>query len=194
MLDYAFRMAFKRIVCATDFSTDAGAALRRAVMLAQEHRATLEVLHVVSRESLNALQQWVPDPVGLGERLVQAVREELDRRAGDAAREAGIRIDTRVVVSTVPWHALGRIWSANVPSSIQPLISNAAALGSSPIVTVNLWFEDSVMSEPFVGLIGDRCSGSSTKERSWMRLESRKARKPENVQDIFRWFRAARPS
>jgi hydroxysqualene dehydroxylase len=64
------------------------------------------------------------------------------------------RIDTRVVVSAVPWHALGRIWSANIPSSIQPLISNAAGLGSSPIVTVNLWFEDSVMSEPFVGLIG----------------------------------------
>ena len=64
------------------------------------------------------------------------------------------RIDTRIVISAVPWHALGRTWSADVPSSIEPLISNAAALGSSPIVTVNLWFEDSVMSEPFVGLIG----------------------------------------
>jgi monoamine oxidase len=37
---------------------------------------------------------------------------------------------------------------------MQPLIENAAAFGSSPIVTVNFWFDGPVMSEPFVGLIG----------------------------------------
>jgi hydroxysqualene dehydroxylase len=64
------------------------------------------------------------------------------------------RIEPRVVISAVPWHALGRIWDGDAPSSIQPVIANGNALVSSPIVTVNLWFEDAVMSESFVGLIG----------------------------------------
>jgi hydroxysqualene dehydroxylase len=64
------------------------------------------------------------------------------------------RIDTRVVISAVPWHALGRIWDGEAPASIQPVIANGSALGSSPIVTVNLWFDNAVMAEPFVGLIG----------------------------------------
>ena len=107
-------MAFGRMVCATDFSTDADAALQRAVMLAQEHQAALEVLHVVSRESLNALQQWVPGPVGFGERLVRAVRDELERCAGDAATQAGIRIDTHVVVGDVTETILERTGSADL--------------------------------------------------------------------------------
>jgi len=64
------------------------------------------------------------------------------------------RIDTRLVISAVPWHALGRIWDGETPASIQPLVANGNALGSSPIVTVNLWFDGPVMTEPFVGLIG----------------------------------------
>src|SRR5262245_23613060 len=107
-------MAFERMLCATDFSTDAGAALQRSVMLAQEHQATLEVLHVVSRQSLNALQQWLPEPLGLGERLVRAVREDLERHAGDAARQAGVRIDTRVVIGDVTRSILERAGSAEL--------------------------------------------------------------------------------
>jgi len=114
MLDYARPMAFERMVCATDFSTDAGAALQRAVMLAREHQATLEVLHVVSRESLNTLQQWLPEPLGLGERLVRAVREDLERHAGDAARQAGVRIDTHVVIGDVTQSILERAASADL--------------------------------------------------------------------------------
>lgn len=107
-------MAFERMVCATDFSADAGAALKRAVMLAQEHEATLEVLHVVSGESLHSLQQWLPEPLGLGERLVGAVREELDRCASDAATKAGIRIDTRVVVGDVTQSIMERAGTADL--------------------------------------------------------------------------------
>lgn len=101
-------MAFDRIVCATDFSSDAGAALRRAVMLGAEHDAALEVLHIVSRESLDALGQWVPDPVGFPERLVRAAREELEGCAAPAAEAAGIRIETRVVVGDVTESILER--------------------------------------------------------------------------------------
>lgn len=76
-LDYVVVMAYRRIVCGTDFSPDAAHALGRAAMLAAEHHAVLEVLHVVSHESLDALRQWVPDPLGFGERLVRALRDEL---------------------------------------------------------------------------------------------------------------------
>ena len=79
-------MAYQRIVCGTDFSPDASHALKRAVMLAAEHHASLEVLHVVSHESLDALRQWVPDPLGFGERLVGALRSELERCAAGVAK------------------------------------------------------------------------------------------------------------
>jgi hydroxysqualene dehydroxylase len=64
------------------------------------------------------------------------------------------QIETRTVISTVPWHALGRIWADQPPASLQPTVDAAAAMDSLPIVTVNIWFEDAVMTEPFVGLIG----------------------------------------
>ena len=64
------------------------------------------------------------------------------------------RVGTRVVISAVPWHALGRIWDGETPACIQPLVANGSALGSSPIVTVNVWFDGPVMTEPFIGLIG----------------------------------------
>jgi len=107
-------MAFKRIVCATDFSTDASSALARAVLLAAEHGATLEVLHVVAQESLDALRQWVPDPGGFPERLARAAREELERCAADAARRAGISIDTRVVTGDVTQSILERAASSDL--------------------------------------------------------------------------------
>jgi zeta-carotene desaturase len=68
--------------------------------------------------------------------------------------EAGsVSIETPAVISTVPWHALGRIWAVT-PQSIRPIVDRAAALGSSPIVTVNFWFDGPVMAEPFIGLVG----------------------------------------
>lgn len=100
-------MPFKRLLCATDFSADAGAALKRATMLAAEHDASLEVLHVVAHESLDALRQWVPDPLGFGERLVAALRGELERCAAGAAQ-------TAVVVGDVTQTILQRAGSADL--------------------------------------------------------------------------------
>lgn len=107
-------MAFKRMVCATDFSTDAGCALRRAVMLAAQHDATLEVLHVVASESLDALRQWVPDPAGFPGRLVSAVRAELEGCSAEASKRAGIRIETSVVVGDVTQSILERASGADL--------------------------------------------------------------------------------
>ena len=78
------------IVAATDFSDDAGNAVRRAAMLASRHGATLELLHVVSRPALDALREWVP--AGAAERLVDEARRALDETAAAAGAPATARL------------------------------------------------------------------------------------------------------
>ncbi len=70
-----------------------------------------------------------------------------------AVRAGETTIPASVVVSTVPWHALGRIWERAAPPGLAALVSSATGTGSSPIVTVNLWFDGPVTDEPFVGLV-----------------------------------------
>ena len=65
----------------------------------------------------------------------------------------GEHIPAPVVISTVPWHALGGVF-APPPPALAATIANAAALASLPIVTVNLWFDRPVMPEPLIGLPG----------------------------------------
>ncbi len=61
----------------------------------------------------------------------------------------------QVVVSAVPWFALRDLFAA-VPPGIASIVSAAERMASSPIVTVNLWFDRVVMpgGEPFIGLPG----------------------------------------
>ena len=58
------------------------------------------------------------------------------------------------VISAVPWHAFQALWDETIPASLVDVATHAAAMKSSPIVTVNLWFDRDVMptSSPFVGL------------------------------------------
>jgi predicted NAD/FAD-dependent oxidoreductase len=69
-------------------------------------------------------------------------------RAGDLA------IAAPHVVSTVPWHAFARLWDDDIPSALETIAARAAAMQSSPIVTVNLWLDGVVMPDRFVGLVG----------------------------------------
>lgn len=52
----------KQILVATDFSQHAEKALGRAVLLATEHQAALEILHVITPASVDALCDFLPDP------------------------------------------------------------------------------------------------------------------------------------
>ena len=58
-----------------------------------------------------------------------------------------------VVVSAVQWFGLPELFEGDV-TSIQPVLDSARRTRPSPIVTVNLWFDRSILSEPFVGLPG----------------------------------------
>src|SRR5690606_21473316 len=71
-----------------------------------------------------------------------------------AVTSASDRLPARAVVSSVPWYAFRSIWpGGEAPRVLQDVAEAAEATESSPIVTVNLWFDGPVMDEPFIGLV-----------------------------------------
>jgi zeta-carotene desaturase len=80
-----------------------------------------------------------------------AARVRIDR-THPAAVEAGSHVvSSAAVICAVPWFALGNTLSGET-TPLGPILSAASATTPSPIVTVNLWYDRSVMEEPFVGL------------------------------------------
>lgn len=74
-------------------------------------------------------------------------------------RIASVKVgDTTVraaaVISAVPWHAFTGVWEESVPSALNDVARNAAGMKATPIVTVNLWFDRSVMDKraAFIGV------------------------------------------
>ena len=74
-----------------------------------------------------------------------------DRVSGVTVR--GERIRAAAVISTVPWFAFPDLFEA-APPSLHRTIADAAGLGSSPIVTVNLWLGNATLPDPIVGFPG----------------------------------------
>ena len=79
----------------------------------------------------------------------------------DAGRVGGVRagddvIAAPAVISTVAWHAFDKIWDGAPPHALTEIAGRAAAMRSSPILTVNLWFDPPVSPDlgPFVGFVG----------------------------------------
>ena len=66
---------------------------------------------------------------------------------------AGERLSPHAIISTVPWFALQDLVTGDT-APLRDVIDRANAMSSSPIVTVNLWFDRVVMDEAFIGLPG----------------------------------------
>lgn len=66
---------------------------------------------------------------------------------------SGERWTPDAVIAAVPWFAV-RDLIGGESSALDPLLDRASRMASSPIVTVNLWFDGVVMDEPFIGLPG----------------------------------------
>ena len=71
---------------------------------------------------------------------------------------AGVRIGAETieaaqVISSVPWFALAELFDTD-PVPLRGVLERARRMASSPIVTVNLWFDRRVLDLPFVGLPG----------------------------------------
>jgi squalene-associated FAD-dependent desaturase len=74
-----------------------------------------------------------------------------DRVAGVEVR--GERVLAPIVICAAPWFGYGQVF-AGAPPCLDDLLARAAGTGSSPIVTVNLWYDRQVMDEMLVGLPG----------------------------------------
>jgi zeta-carotene desaturase len=83
-----------------------------------------------------------------------SARVAVDGGAVRGVRTAGETIEATSVISTVPWHAIGRLWDSGPPALLAPMVTDAARHRSSPIVSVNLWVDGPVTGEQFVGLVG----------------------------------------
>jgi hypothetical protein len=69
-------------------------------------------------------------------------------------RAGAVAIATRCVISTVPWHALGRIWADEPPAAVADILERAGRMESLPIVSANLWCDRPILPAPFIGLVG----------------------------------------
>jgi hydroxysqualene dehydroxylase len=63
------------------------------------------------------------------------------------------RFEAPVVVAAVPWSSLSSLW-LEPPEALAEILHRAAAMDSSPIVTLNLWPDRPVMQQAFVGFPG----------------------------------------
>jgi squalene-associated FAD-dependent desaturase len=75
---------------------------------------------------------------------------------GDAiagARVGAETIGASHVISSVPWFALPELFDQE-PAMLRDVIDRARRMASSPIVTVNLWFDRRVLDLPLLGLPG----------------------------------------
>ena len=76
--------------------------------------------------------------------------------AGDAVTgvdAAGARVAASRVIAAVPWFAFAELFERE-PPPLAATIDRARRMASSPIVTVNLWFDRPILDEPFIGLPG----------------------------------------
>jgi squalene-associated FAD-dependent desaturase len=105
-----------------------------------------------------------------------AARVRVSDRGVESVEAAGERWTPKAVVAAVPWFAIGDLFEAvrmnrdrpdttpdrNTTSddgsdglgTLARIIERARRMASSPIATVNLWFDRPVLDEPFVGLPG----------------------------------------
>lgn len=89
------------IVAAIDFSEQARSAAERAALIAQEQRATLRLLHVVSSSSLDDLRNLVRGSAAVEESVLDEAHATL-REAADALRnKTGVTAQKEVVTGQV---------------------------------------------------------------------------------------------
>lgn len=87
-----------RLLVATDLSDPARHAAVRAAMIAREHGASLDLVHVVNLSPLEKLQRLVTDiPVELEQRILDATQEEVRELAAALLRQYEVSSGVHVV-------------------------------------------------------------------------------------------------
>ena len=90
-----------------------------------------------------------------GGRVVTGVtaRVSVDAAGVAAVEGGGERWPASTVISAVPWFAVAGLFEPH-PQELETILARASAMVSSPIITVNLWFDRPVLEVPFIGLPG----------------------------------------
>ncbi len=108
---------------------------------------------------LKPLDQFFAEPArrwleSRGHRLIAGAPARLRVRGDgvEGVEAAGERLAAGAVISTVPWFSFGQL--VGETPALAPTALAAAAMASSPIVTVNLWLDRQVTDAPFLGLPG----------------------------------------
>jgi nucleotide-binding universal stress UspA family protein len=91
----------RRIVAATDFSKDAGYALARAALIAEEHGAELSLAHILNVSTLHAMKTVFSEQPSVERDLLSASERALAEAAAGAATRRGISVTTTVRVGSV---------------------------------------------------------------------------------------------
>jgi hydroxysqualene dehydroxylase len=66
----------------------------------------------------------------------------------------GKRFTAGRIIAAVPWFALRNLFAGTPPRALAEVFEDAARMTPMPIVTVNLWYDRTVMEDAFVGLPG----------------------------------------
>ena len=66
----------------------------------------------------------------------------------------GESLEADDVIAAVPWFALRTLFGASPPAALADVLAAVGRMAPMPIVTVNLWYDRTVMDEAFVGLPG----------------------------------------
>ena len=117
--------ALKSIVAATDFSEEARHGADRAALLAKEQQAQLDLLHVISRSSLDALDKVFRAPADVEAKLVDDARSTLNELITDIGGK------TSVVAS--PCIKIGRVLDEVLSASESADLLVLGAHGLNPL-------------------------------------------------------------
>ena len=89
-----------------------------------------------------------------GQVLTKSIARVRCRNGRLAGVEIGAKLfEPNAVVSAVPWYALSRLFP-DQPPALKDVITDAEKTEGCPIVTVNLWLDRPLVTQPFVGLAG----------------------------------------
>lgn len=113
-------------------------------------------LHLLFGEGARAFIEQRGGAVRTGSPAVVTIGPGEGRAGGPAVRTVGSGADewtAPAVVSAVPWFSVGSLFAGDV-AALAPTIARAGRMASSPILTVNLWFDRPLFEEAFVGLPG----------------------------------------
>lgn len=102
---------FKRILVAVDGSHTAEQALQEAIKLAKELQAQLRIVHAVDVVNINLGAEF-SNPSEISDAMTK-IGQEILRKAGDAAREAGISVETRLIEIDTLGHRIPEVIAAD---------------------------------------------------------------------------------